>query len=171
MKITDLIITLHKREPLRGTYLVPSQAGGGSLQMQPFAVMTIETDESVQGHAFLGSSAGASEALVSQVVKLIKPGLIGRNPLDIGAIWQSLWKRNRMLDTQAIGAIDVALWDITGKVANLPIHRLLGTCRGSVPVAGTMSTSIRLSKMSRTSRYATTLSALFSNFPATDISA
>ena len=134
MKITDLIITLHEREPLQGNYPVPSQAGGGSLQLQPFAVMTIETDEGVVGHAFLGSSAGASEALVSQVTRLIKPGLIGRNPLDIGAIWQSLWKRNRMLDTQAIGAIDVALWDIAGKVANLPIHRLLGTCRDRVPV-------------------------------------
>lgn len=42
-------------------------------------------------------------------MKLIKRCLIGRNTLDIGAIWQSLWKRNQMLDTQAIGAIDVAL--------------------------------------------------------------
>ncbi len=39
-----------------------------------------------------------------------------------------------MLDTQAIGAIDVALWDVAGKVANLRIHRLLGTCRDRVPV-------------------------------------
>jgi L-alanine-DL-glutamate epimerase-like enolase superfamily enzyme len=37
------------------------------------------------------------------------------------------------VSTNAIGAVDVALWDIAGKVAGLPIHRLLGTCRDSVP--------------------------------------
>ncbi len=53
MKITDLIVSLHEREPLRGNYPVPPQAGGGLLRLQPFAVMTIDTDEGVQGHAFL----------------------------------------------------------------------------------------------------------------------
>ena len=33
----------------------------------------------------------------------------------------------------AIGVVDVALWDIVGKVAGLPVHRLLGTCRHRVP--------------------------------------
>ena len=32
----------------------------------------------------------------------------------------------------AIGAVDIALWDIAGKIANLPIHRLIGTCRDSI---------------------------------------
>jgi L-alanine-DL-glutamate epimerase-like enolase superfamily enzyme len=58
---------------------------------------------------------------------------MGRNPLDIGAIWLDLWRANRNVDTRAICSVDVALWDIAGKVANLPIHRLLGTCRESAP--------------------------------------
>jgi len=44
-----------------------------------------------------------------------------------------MWKQNRCVSTDAIGAVDVALWDIAGKTAGLPIHRLLGTCRHSVP--------------------------------------
>ena len=131
VKITDLFVTLYEREPLRGNY---PAFFGGPLVLQPLAAVTIETDEGVRGHAFLGSTSGVDETLVSQVVKLIKPSLIGRDPLDIGAIWQDLWKRRRLLDTQAIGVIDVALWDIAGKVANLPIHRLLGTCRDKIPV-------------------------------------
>ena len=58
---------------------------------------------------------------------------MGRNPLDIGAIWLDLWRANRNVDTRSICAVDVALWDIAGKVANLPIHRLLGTYRDSAP--------------------------------------
>jgi len=44
-----------------------------------------------------------------------------------------MWSRNRYVSLLAIGALDVAIWDIAGKVANMPIHRLLGTCRNSVP--------------------------------------
>ena len=58
---------------------------------------------------------------------------MGRNPLDIGAIWQELWKRNRVVDSKSICAVDVALWDIAGKVANLPLHRLFGTYRDKAP--------------------------------------
>ena len=41
---------------------------------------------------------------------------------------------NRSVSTYVIGAIDICLWDINGKIANQPIHRLLGTCKESVPV-------------------------------------
>src|SRR5207237_6334102 len=76
--------------------------------------------------------AGA-EQFASQVLTRLKPLLLGRNPLDIGAIWLDLWRANRNVDARSICAVDVALWDIAGKVANQPIHRLLGTCRESAP--------------------------------------
>jgi L-alanine-DL-glutamate epimerase-like enolase superfamily enzyme len=41
-------------------------------------------------------------------------------------------RMSRFVDPMAIGSVDVALWDIAGKVAGLPIHRLLGTCRDRV---------------------------------------
>ena len=59
---------------------------------------------------------------------------MGRNPLDIGAIWQDMWKMNRSVSTYVIAAIDVCLWDINGKMANQPIHRLLGTYKETAPV-------------------------------------
>ena len=40
---------------------------------------------------------------------------------------------NRSVSTNVIGAIDICLWDINGKVAGQPIHRLLGTCKSQVP--------------------------------------
>jgi L-alanine-DL-glutamate epimerase-like enolase superfamily enzyme len=100
---------------------------GGKNQL---GVVIVETDEGVSGHSFLGRPQHHAQALVD----IAKPKLIGRNPQDIGAIWWDLWRLNRTIHTSVIGAIDVALWDINGKIAGQPIHRLLGTCKDSVPV-------------------------------------
>ncbi|MCO6011683.1 mandelate racemase/muconate lactonizing enzyme family protein [Actinoallomurus purpureus] len=67
----------------------------------------------------------------------IAPGLIGEDPSDIGKIWTKLvWAGASVgrsgLSTQAIAAIDVALWDLKAKRANLPLAKLLGAHRDSV---------------------------------------
>ncbi|HYU19723.1 MAG TPA: enolase C-terminal domain-like protein [Chloroflexota bacterium] len=127
MKITDLTITLHRWDVPKTTY---SDEAGGTKQV---GVVTIKTDEGVEGHSFLGSAFQGADEFAGQVLQRLKPLVIGRNPLDIGAIWQDVWSRNRRVSALAICAVDVALWDIAGKVAGLPIHRLIGTCRERVP--------------------------------------
>jgi L-alanine-DL-glutamate epimerase-like enolase superfamily enzyme len=128
MRITDLSITLHRWDVPPTTYR--DAFGGGPTNV---GVVTIATSDDVVGHSFLGSASAGAEQFASQVLTRLKPLLLGRNPLDIGAIWLDLWRANRNVDTRAICAVDVALWDIAGKVANQPIHRLLGTCRESAP--------------------------------------
>ncbi len=113
----------------------PWQTGVG-LQFgatRQLGVVTVETDEGIVGNAFLGSSRMGAEHFVPGLIEFIKPRLMGRNPLDIGKIWWEMWKMNRSVSTYVIGAIDICLWDINGKVAGLPIHRLLGTCKDAVP--------------------------------------
>jgi L-alanine-DL-glutamate epimerase-like enolase superfamily enzyme len=127
MKITDLTITLHRWEVPITFY---TDQFGGSKQV---GVVTIKTDEGVEGHSFLGNANQGADEFAQQVLERLKPVVIGRNPLDIGAIWQELWKRSRRVASHSICAVDVALWDLAGKVANLPIHRLIGTCRDKVP--------------------------------------
>jgi L-alanine-DL-glutamate epimerase-like enolase superfamily enzyme len=127
MKIVDVTVVLHRWDVPPARY----QADVGGIVH--VGVVTIATDEAVQGHAFLGSVSSDADLLGQQIIRRLKPLLVGRNPLDIGAIWKDLWSRNRVADVRAICAIDVALWDIAGKVANLPVHRLLGTCRERVP--------------------------------------
>lgn len=97
-------------------------------------IVTVETDEGISGNAFLGSSRMGADHFAPGLIEFIKPMLMGRNPQDIGAIWWDMWKMNRSVTTYVIGAIDVCLWDINGKIAGQPIHRLLGTCKESVPV-------------------------------------
>jgi L-alanine-DL-glutamate epimerase-like enolase superfamily enzyme len=128
VKITDLSVTMFNWKSAvwragRGSF------GGHRL----LGVVTVQTDAGVDGHAFLGSSRQGADAYVGPLIEFVKPAIMGANPLDIGAIWHRLWRMNRSVSTEAIGAVDVALWDVAGKVANLPIHRLLGTCRDRVP--------------------------------------
>ena len=93
------------------------------------SVIRIITDEGIEGNSFLGSSKLGSEHHHKGIVDFAKELLIGRNPQDISKIWNDLWKMNRSLSLNAIASIDIALWDINGKISNQPIHRLLGTCK------------------------------------------
>ena len=63
--------------------------------------------------------------------------LIGEDPLLIEGLWQKMFARTRQFGRRgvvmnAISGIDIALWDIAGKVARLPLYRLLGGCRDRV---------------------------------------
>ena len=121
MKITDLRVLIHERELPPGVFPRP---------IMPIGVVTISTDEGIDGHVFV-SPPGMD--VVPQLVSAVKPMLIGRDPLDIGAIWHEFAARSRMFDATVQGYVDIALWDIVGKAANLPVHRLLGSARSTVP--------------------------------------
>ena len=105
MKITDLKVTMFKWNFAPWKTGVGTAFGGQKL----LGVMTITTDEGIEGHSFLGSSRQGADAFTGPLIEFIKPMLMGRNPLDIGAIWKQMWKQNRSVSTNAIGAVDVAL--------------------------------------------------------------
>ena len=130
MKITNVKVEMFnwKSEPWK------TGVGTTFGETRQLGVVTVETDEGVSGNAFLGSSRMGANHFAPGLIEFIKPIVMGRNPQDIGAIWWDMWKMNRSVSTYVIGAIDICLWDINGKIAGQPIHRLLGTCKDSVPV-------------------------------------
>jgi len=129
MKITDVTLTMVAWSMPEGKYGGQPVIFGGEKEL---AVVTISTDEGIEGHSFMGSAMQSAADNVVPLLTYLKPILIGQNPLDIGRLWHRLWHCNRLASLIAIGALDVALWDVAGKVANLPVHRLLGTCRENV---------------------------------------
>jgi mannonate dehydratase len=78
------------------------------------------------------------QTVATAVEELIAPQIIGRDAGRIEDIWQSVytsgyWRNGPVLNT-ALGAVDVALWDIKGKEAGMPLYDLLGgPCRAAVP--------------------------------------
>ena len=95
--------------------------------------------ETTQGHKGLGFSYSKRAGGPGQFAhaKEIAPALIGEDPSDISRLWDKLcWAGASVgrsgLSTQAIGAFDVALWDLKAKRSGLSLAKLLGSHRESV---------------------------------------
>jgi L-talarate/galactarate dehydratase len=96
----------------------------------------IETDDGHQGLGFSYSKRAGGPGQFAHA-KEIAPTLLGEDPSDIGKLWDKLcWAGASVgrsgMATQAIGAFDVALWDLKAKRANLSLAKLLGSYRDSV---------------------------------------
>ncbi|WP_286978033.1 mandelate racemase/muconate lactonizing enzyme family protein [Pseudomonas sp.] len=111
---------------------------GRQKPMTEIAILVVEI-ETKDGHCGLGFSYSKRAGGPGQFAhaKELAPVLIGENPSDIAKLWDKLcWAGASVgrsgLATQAIGAFDVALWDLKAKRANLSLARLLGAHRDSV---------------------------------------
>jgi L-alanine-DL-glutamate epimerase-like enolase superfamily enzyme len=132
MKITDVTVTLWEWKdipPTRYTKTISSSATRSS-QM---ALIRIGTDDGAEGFSFFGSSLRSAERDAPFIAGALKPMLIGEDPLARERIWQTMIRRLRGTQLAAVGAIDVALWDLAGRAAGVPVHRLMGSYRTSVP--------------------------------------
>jgi len=94
-----------------------------------FVTLKIETDEGIYG---LGDCTlnGRELSVKSYLEDHLIPCMIGRDAFEIEDIWNYFYKgaywRRGPVTMAAIGAIDVALWDIKGKALNTPVYNLLG---------------------------------------------
>ena len=91
-------------------------------------VIKVETDEGIYGWGESGLSG--RELAVDGAIKHYREFLIGRDPMQMGALWQEMYRGQyfeggRVLSA-AISAIDIALYDIAGKALNVPVYQLLG---------------------------------------------
>ena len=131
MKVTDVTLTLFTWEAIPTTrYATHGGTLGGRSDL---GLLTIATDEGIDGHAFLGTANNPASLDGPALIRYLKPIVMGQDPLDRERLYHALWQRNRLTSIRTIGAVDVALWDIAGKKAGLPIHRLLGSYRDRLP--------------------------------------
>jgi galactonate dehydratase len=91
-------------------------------------IVKVETDEGIYGWGESGLSS--RELAVIGAIEHFREFLVGRDPMDIGALWQAMYRSNyfeggRVL-AAAISAIDIALHDIKGKALGVPVYQLLG---------------------------------------------
>jgi len=94
-----------------------------------FVTVKITTDAGIYGVGD-GTLNGREMAVATYLEEHIAPCLIGRDAHNIEDIWQYMYKgvywRKGAVNMAAIAAIDMALWDIKGKAAGLPVYQLLG---------------------------------------------
>lgn len=99
------------------------------------AFVKIETDEGLHGYG--EASIGLHENAIMGMIEDLAPSLVGRNPLDIESLCHDLyrdsyWRIGPVL-TSALAGLEMACWDIKGKMLGQPVWQLLGgQCRDRV---------------------------------------
>lgn len=149
MKITDVEPIVVAWPPFENSFWTSLNRIGQVSEL----VVLVHTDEGIIG---IGEAHGGSMHYIdntgvahisgagSTVTDILKPLLIGENPLDNERLWSKMfgltyqkgWSQigaTRQQILAAMAAVDIALWDIKGKAANMPVWRLLGGYRNTVP--------------------------------------
>lgn len=113
----------------------------GRLDHINLLIVYLDTDAGHRGLGFAYSVEGGGRALKMIATDDLAPLLIDEDPLDherLGAkvYWRLQGIGRRGLVAHAYSAVDLALWDIKGKAAGLPLYKLLGGARESAPVYG-----------------------------------
>jgi hypothetical protein len=102
----------------------------------------IDTDEGVRGFGYsLAFGGGGAEAIQVYLETRLKPLLVGEDPRMVGKLWEKMFRADRGirrvgLAGYAVAALDIALWDLAGKVAGQPLFRMWGAVRDRVEAYG-----------------------------------
>lgn len=132
MKIADV-----RTIPLSYRCERPYMSAAGAQMARHALLVEIETDNGLVGIGEAGSAGGPLASTQVVVEQELKPLLLGEDPLLIERLWQKMFQRSRQhgrrgIVMHAISGIDIALWDLAGKVAKLPLYRLFGAYRDKV---------------------------------------
>ncbi|MBI3371192.1 MAG: mandelate racemase/muconate lactonizing enzyme family protein [Betaproteobacteria bacterium] len=105
-------------------------------------VAEISTDEAIRGLGYsLVFGGGGAESVQAYLETRLKPVLIGEDPLYVERLWERMFRTDRGIRKQgvagyAVSALDIGLWDVAGKAANLPLHKLWGAYSDRIPAYG-----------------------------------
>jgi len=105
-----------------------------------YSLDAFHTDEGIVGYTMQNANMSDGAAMAHVLHDLYAPHLVGQDPLEGERLWQRIRRLNRHaynLSDSVAGAIDVALWDIRGKVAGMPIATMLGLARRKIPAYAT----------------------------------
>lgn len=128
MKITNVYT-----EKYRWPKAKPIANGKHTYTHNDLNLLVIETDEGITGY-------GCSWAI--EFAESMGKAILGQDPLNNEKLWQMTYVPKfigrRGTSCKTVSAIDIALWDIKAKAANMPLYRLLGGAREKIPcyVAG-----------------------------------
>ena len=129
MKIDDVSLTIFTWDGIPATRY---HLGALASSTSNLGLLRIHTDEGLEGHAFLGAATNPASMDGPQLIRTLKPMLMGQNPLERERLHGAMRLVSRIVSYRTIGAVDTALWDLCGKIAKLPVHALMGTCRTSI---------------------------------------
>jgi L-alanine-DL-glutamate epimerase-like enolase superfamily enzyme len=98
------------------------------------AVLRIGTDDGATGVA-LATRPGMAAAVEDIVNRVLREQLTGEDPLQREYLWHRMWEidRTEELPLPVLGLVDIALWDLAGRITSQPVWQLLGGFRTRIP--------------------------------------
>jgi len=115
--------------PLRAVLAKAQRTSQGDYPAIEIVVVEVTSSDGIVGYGEGLARRGAA-AYAQLIDAVLAPRLIGKDPADRRALWKTMRAafsgRPGGQLVEAISAVDIALWDIAGKAANQPIHKLLG---------------------------------------------
>src|SRR6476619_4989516 len=111
----------------------------GSLPARTTAVLRITTEDGSVGEAY---HEWSGPMLADIVDRVLRDELVGEPAGRREWLWHRLWELDRTEEFPIwlLGVVDVALWDLEARVLGVPVHRLLGTYRDSIPAYASTTT-------------------------------
>jgi len=99
-------------------------------------IASIKTNDGLEGIGYAYSLQGAGKAMYWTGRELLEPIMIGENALNHERLFHKVYWRTQTIGRtglvpQVYSALDMALWDLKGKKAGLPVHKMLGGARES----------------------------------------
>ncbi|MBX3443588.1 MAG: hypothetical protein KF774_14370 [Planctomyces sp.] len=131
MHVDDVTLQVFPWDNIPTTYYSSSIKVGGAPSR--LGLLTLTTSDGLEGHAFLGSALHSVDLDAESLIRVLKPVVLGQNPFERERLNAALWARRLRTTVRAIGAMDVALWDLASKAAGLPLYQYLGAYRDKVP--------------------------------------
>jgi L-alanine-DL-glutamate epimerase-like enolase superfamily enzyme len=139
--MTDTTITAIRTTMLRVPWpQTPWLRGHAFGPMREFLVLDVET-RGTAGMGYLFLFRPGMRSIATCLDECVIPRVIGKDASAVEAIWQDLWSATVTygragIAVMAMSVLDIALWDVLGKVAKLPLHRLWGHYRAQLPAYG-----------------------------------
>jgi D-galactarolactone cycloisomerase len=125
MKIANIeVVNLHYRYPDDQVHV----SADGHMGHRLTSLVFVELDNGLRG---VGSAYSHPDLIRVIVEDHLAPHLVGQDPTHIAELWDRMYSLTRWYGRKgaaisALGAIDIALWDLRGKIERVPLHRLLG---------------------------------------------
>lgn len=128
MKITrfeNMIVSIPLKNPVKISH--------NTYTAREFNILLLNTDE-----GFTGMSYVRGGVIVHAAIEELTRLLIGEDPMMKEKIWQKMYRSHLLQGRKgavlrAMSAVDIALWDITGKALNQPVGKILGGYREEIP--------------------------------------
>jgi len=133
----ERVETVALRAPLARRF----EGSAYSMTNRATIVTRLSTSDGVVSEVYNGDTDAEQSIVLDIIHRELAPRVIGRSASDPEGAWSAMEPstndilRDRSLALQAIACIDTAIWDVLGRAAGLPLHRLWGSVTDSLPMS------------------------------------